>query len=471
MEIRIRSVEFAGSLCRTRIPFRFGRITLREAPVLLARVQLEADGAEARGHAGDLCVPKWFEKDPDKSANDDVRMLFASARRAARAFAGAGGSAFDLWHAAHTRCTAGDLASGTALVDGFGVALVERAMLDALCRAAELSFPEALARDLFGFDAARLLPELAGASSLPEHPATDRVLVRHTVGGLDPLRTAEVPAELRHDDGHPVALEEDIRRFGLRAFKLKAGGEPADDVARLAEIARVVEANADAPPLYTLDANESYESVAQVGALLDGLEREADGRKILEGLAYLEQPLPRARSLDPATGDDVRALAKRVPLLIDEADDAIDAFPRALAIGYRGVSVKNCKGVFRALANHAVCAAHGEGAFQSSEDLTNLPLLPLQQDLTTVAVLGLPHSERNGHHFFRGLDGSPPEEAEAALVHHPDLYERRGERVVLKIDDGTLSLACRDAVGFGVAAPIAFDARSGLDALAEEISR
>ncbi len=470
MEIRIPSVAFAGTLCRTRLPFRFGRVTLTEAPVLLARVTVVADGREAVGHAGDLCVPKWFEKDPHKSSGDDMRALLASAERAALAFAGAAGRPFAIWRAAHARCTEGDLASGVPLVDGFGVALVERAMLDATCRLAGCSFREALSTDLFGFDAGAVLDELRGLP-LPLAPASERVLMRHTVGGLDPLRSSEVPDALRGDDDHPVALEEDIRRYGLRAFKLKAGGDPAADAKRLGEIARVVADATDAAPFYTLDANESYERIADVGALLTALERDADGRRVLDGLQYLEQPLPRARTLDPSTRDEVAALAARVPLLIDEADDGLDAYARAFDIGYRGVSVKNCKGVFRALVNRVLCEARGDGAFQSSEDLTNLPVLPLQQDLATLAVLGLPHTERNGHHFFPGLDVVPPAEAASALAAHPDLYRRAGDRIVLDIRDGQLSLACQHAVGYGVAAEIAFEARSDLARLSEELPR
>ena len=414
-----------------------------------------------------------FEKDPDKSSDDDVRALLASARRAARAFANATGSAFAIWLDAYTRCTAGDLASGVPLLDGFGVALIERAMLDAVARAAGSSFRDALASGRFGFDAGAVLPELAGSrvDALLATPAPEQVLVRHTVGGLDPLRTVDVPPALRGDDGHPVALEEDIRRYGLRAFKLKAGGDPAVDVARFAEIARVVEATCHAAPLFTLDANESYADARQVVALLDAMERDPDARRILEGLHYLEQPLPRAHTLDPTTRDDVRALAERVPLLIDEADDKVDAFARALEIGYRGVSVKNCKGVFRALTNRALCVARGDDAFQTSEDLTNLPVLPLQQDLTTVAALGLPHTERNGHHFFAGLEGVPADEAASALAAHPDLYERRGDRSVLRIRDGALSLACQHAVGYGVDATIDFDARDSVDALSLVLRR
>ncbi len=467
-EIEIEGVDFRATLCRTRLPFRFGIVTLTEAPVLVARVRTRVEGVVVDGFSADLCVPKWFEKDPANSIRDDVETLFASARRAARTGLGAAGTPFGVWRGIHQRCVEGELASGVRLVDGFGVALLERAMIDATCRARDLSFASMLEGDGFGFDAAALLPELKGESrarseALLARPSPDRVLVRHTVGGLDPLRSAEVPAALRGEDDHPVALEEDIARFGLRAFKLKAGGDPTADVARICEIVRVVEEAGVERPLYSLDANESYEDLTQVGALLDQLEQEPEGRHLLESLLYLEQPLPRSRSLDAATGAGVRALAARVPLLIDEADDALDAFARANALGYAGVSVKNCKGVFRALLNRALVLARGEGAFQTSEDLTNLPMLPLQQDLATVAALGLEHSERNGHHFFAGLDVLPRAEAEAALEAHPDLYARRGERIVLRIEDGAISLACASARGYGYSAAVDWAGRRALE--------
>ena len=471
MDLEIRDVKFAASLCRTRIPFRFGAVTLVEAPVVIARVRIRAGGDEFSGNSGDLCVPKWFDKNPTATSADNVRSLLASAERAGRAFSLQTGTAFEIWQRAHAQCVMGDLASGVALADGFGVALVERATLDAVCQAVGLSFRDALLQDVFGFRPDAVIPDAAGFASadivVPE--PLQRVLVRHTVGGLDPLRSAEVPAELQHDDGHPVALEEDIARFGLRAFKLKAGGDPAADARRLTDIARVVAEHALPEPIFTLDANEQYPDLGQLGKLLDALEADDDGRRLLEGLLYVEQPLPRAQTLDPASTDAVRAIASSVPLLIDEADDRPDAFRRAFDIGYRGVSVKNCKGVFRALSNRALCLAMGEGAFQTSEDLTNLPVAPLQQDLTTLAVLGLTHSERNGHHFFPGLDVVPGPEAEAALLAQPDLYERSASgRIVLRICDGALSLDCQHAQGYGLSSELAFDERLSLADFAKE---
>ena len=470
MEIEIHAVDFAASVCQTRLPFRFGIVTLTEAPVLLARVRARVEGRDVEGWSGDLCVPKWFEKDLRKSVRDDVASLFRSARRAATAIQGSVGTPFSIWHVANRRCVEGDLASGIRLVDGFGVALVERAMIDATCRGIDRSFRDALSEDVFGFEPGRLLSQTEGLRSpdILATPAHETVLLRHTVGGLDPLRLADVKGEDIREDGHPVALEEDIRRFGLRAFKLKASGEPEADADRLCEIAQVVNECGVLAPVYTLDANESFKNTADIHDLLDRLEAREEGRLILEGLTYLEQPLPRTETLDPSTEADIRALSGRVDLLIDEADDCVDAFDRALNIGYRGVSVKNCKGVFRALTNRALCIVRGDGTFQTSEDLTNLPMLPLQQDLTTLAALGLTHSERNGHHFFPGLDVVPPQEAEVALAAHPDLYERRGDRIVLRIEEGRLSLACQHSIGFGYDAPVDWAARQDLAVIEAE---
>ena len=137
------------------------------------------------------------------------------------------------------------------------------------------------------------------------------------------------------------------------------------------------------------------------------------------------------------------------PVLIDEADDRLDAFPRAVELGYRGVSVKNCKGVFRALINRGRCDLSREKLFQSAEDLTNLPVVALQQDLATIAALGLQHVERNGHHYFRGLDHLPAAVASDALAAHPDLYTRDDHGVVLRIEGGRLQIGSLQQTGYG----------------------
>jgi hypothetical protein len=126
-------------------------------------------------------------------------------------------------------------------------------------------------------------------------------------------------------------------------------------------------------------------------------------------------------------------------------------------LGYSGVSHKNCKGLYKSLANLALARVRNDALgedrfFLSAEDLTNLPIVPLQADLASVAVLGIPHVERNGHHYFRGLDHLPAHERQAAHEWHGDLYEAYGSRVALRIVEGAIAIGSLQTPGMGFAA-------------------
>jgi hypothetical protein len=144
-------------------------------------------------------------------------------------------------------------------------------------------------------------------------------------------------------------------------------------------------------------------------------------------------------------------------VIIDESDDALDAFPRAKALGYKGVSSKTCKGLYKSLINRARCAAWGEGYFMSGEDLTIQPGLALQQDCALVSLLGLTHLERNGHHYVNGMADLPQHEQNAFLAAHPDLYERSHGAVRVKIAGGKLALGSLDCTGYASAAMPAWE--------------
>ena len=118
--------------------------------------------------------------------------------------------------------------------------------------------------------------------------------------------------------------------------------------------------------------------------------RRPRSRALLRARLYVEQPLPRSIALDV---DLPPAVCVR-PLLIDESDATLDAFPAARARGYVGVSSKSCKGVYKALLNAARCAQWntteaGGRYFVSGEDLTMQPGLGVQQDLALATLLGL----------------------------------------------------------------------------------
>jgi len=450
---KIRETELNLVSCHTRIPFRFGAHTLTTAPYATATVTVTSeDGAVSRGASSDLLIPKWFEKDPEKTPQEDSEALAASA---ALAFECAenldSASVFSIWREVHrTRVESQPREAPDLLVRGFGVALLERALIDAVCRQHAVSFHDALRSNLFGFSPESIHPELSGwdlGKTLSPAPATS-IKIRHTVGLLDALRCKQDEA---FHDGFPSSLVEDIRHYGLNHFKIKLSGDESEDLARLKSIAAIFKSEVQGKPRFTFDGNEQFESLVPLANLLESLADSPEGKEFLSGLLFIEQPLMREQTFNPDAHRDIARVEAFSPLLVDEADFDFWAFPAAVAVGYRGISVKACKGIFRALLNFGLCQSRGGGLFQSGEDLTNLPIRALQQDLALMATLNIPHVERNGHHYFRGLDHLPSSVSAEALLHHPDIYQKEKSVVALNVNRGRLDIASLHCSGFGCA--------------------
>ena len=412
-----------------------------------------ADGRRATGAASDLLVPKWFEKNPDKTPEQDSKALADSVEETVHlAEPLAGASVFDLWHSLYQeRVASQPKDADDLLVRGFGVAMLERAAMDALCRLEEIPFHDALLTNVFGFDPGRIHPQLKDwdlSGSLAAKPAQS-IHLRHTVGLLDALTQAELADKDDPQDGLPTSLEEDIEKYGLRWFKIKLNGQGQADVQRLLNIAAVLKKCGVQSPQFTIDGNEQFADMDALADVLEAVASQTGGADFLKGLAFIEQPLSRQNTFNPELHTGLARVRAFAPILVDEADFGTWAFPEAVTIGYQGISVKACKGVFRALLNRGLCDQSQGELFQSGEDLTNLPVRALQQDLALMASLGMEHVERNGHHYFRGLRHLTTEKAEAALNLHPDLYCRAGDDIVLDIQQGQLSLASLHAPGFG----------------------
>jgi hypothetical protein len=196
---------------------------------------------------------------------------------------------------------------------------------------------------------------------------------------------------------------------------------------------------------------------------VDRLRTTPELQALDRAILFIEQPLDRSVALDPANAPLLERISRHKPLIIDEADGTLDAFRAAMSLGYRGVSHKNCKGIYKSFLNLARAQRRNEvlGSqryFLSAEDLTNLPVVPLQADLASVALLGIPHVERNGHHYFFGLNHLTREEQVVALDKHSDLYARFGDAVVLYIRDGRIAIDSIQVPGMGFAALPAMDA-------------
>ncbi|NJN54453.1 MAG: hypothetical protein HC804_06695 [Anaerolineae bacterium] len=80
----------------------------------------------------------------------------------------------------------------------------------------------------------------------------------------------------------------------------------------------------------------------------------------------------------------------------------------------------------------------------------NVGPVALLQDLAMVAALGIPHVERNGHHYFAGLSMFPDNIQREMLVHHGDLYGCHHGFAALAPSGGRLSLATVNTAPFGV---------------------
>ncbi|MBK3804294.1 hypothetical protein GAY33_35125, partial [Azospirillum brasilense] len=232
-------------------------------------------------------------------------------------------------------------------------------------------------------------------------------------------------------------------------------GDPAAARARLAAGASGVDAAA-VHALATLDVNEQSAAVAALSAFVAGLVRAPAVAGFRGRLLYIEQPVARERALEAPLG----AVAERIPFIIDESDDRYDAFPRARAAGYRGVSSKSCKGLYKAVLNRARCEAWGAPHFIAAEDLTCQAGLAVQQDTALVALLGIADAERNGHQYGNGFDGAP--EADAFLGAHPGFYTRRDGIVRLATAGGSLPTETLAVPGFASAAQPRWDRLSPL---------
>jgi len=436
--LAVRDISFFERQVPFTKPFRFGAVTIDAAAQVFVRVEIEVEGkATAVGASAELMAPKWFDKRPQLTPERTVEELRRSLLIARELYLTASGfeTAFGL-HASRMSaqveaCAQGDI---PPLAAGFGPAEIDKAILDALLRGVGVNFFDGMAGNIADIDA-RLSPDLRDndvARFLGPRRRLERVAIRHTVGLDDKIEGR----------GGVADPEENA---GARYFKLKLNGDPEVDAARLTRIGKEL---ATLPYDYsvTLDANEQYADLTALSSLVDRLDRDSALKPIASKLLYIEQPMPRDIFRESPLG----ALAS-FAFIIDEADDCYEAFAVARALGYRGISSKSCKGIYKSIVNAARAAkwsAGGEHYFVTGEDLTCQAGLGVQQDLALGALIGVGHAERNGHHYVDGFADTPAAEAQAFLAAHPDLYARGRNNIRLSIHDGDLLTGSLTAPGF-----------------------
>jgi len=454
MSISVRDTRFRLLPMRTRMPFRYGIATVRKLQHLILQVAALVDGEEVEGHSADHLAPRWFVKDPTLTVEDEVQLLLSVIQHACQLAEELREvpSPFDLWWEVYQAQMAWAHQENIApLVASFGVSLIERAAIDAFCRAKRVSFAQALRRNMLGLDLGRIHPSLRGAEPgnyLPAEPLRE-IIVRHTVGLSDPLTDADIPPDERLDDGLPQSLEDCIQHYGLTHFKIKLGGDAHADHERLRALSRLLSGTF----YFTLDANEMYPDIEAFRSLWEHVCADAALTEFRRALLFVEQPLARDEALSERTHQELLRWRDKPPVIIDESDAELRSLATALDIGYHGCSVKSCKGVFKGIVN--LCLAEslsrqGRGVLISGEDLTTVPPISLLQDLALMANLGIPHVERNSYHYFRGLTMLSQDEQDRLLATYPDLFTRHPLGfVVMHVTGGRVSTTGVAKTAFG----------------------
>jgi len=442
VRITIKDISLFERDTKLRMPFRFGIVTLREAPQLFAKVTVEdAQGRQAQGMSAEVLAPKWFDKNPDLTNEDNFEQLRQSVYRARALYTGKPAMTPFALFADHYTAQM-DVDPDQRLNASFGQAVLDRAVLDAVCRLENVSFYTAIRENIVGMSAHDIIPELqtdeiaaflAGLS-----PATS-VAARHTVGLVDPLSENPDPV----GDGLPETLVQVVNTYGHQYYKIKVGGNTEQDIARLIEVAEILEKHRP-DYLVSLDGNEQYPDADAFLDLFERMQGTEELSTFVDRILFIEQPIARSTALSK----NISAISASRPVIIDESDSALDVFPSAIELGYAGVSSKSCKGFYKSLINLLRCRKAGAGYFMSAEDLTMQAGIGVQQDLALVSLLGLTHVERNGHHYVNGLNDVARAEQLQFLEAHPDLYHDQDGAVRLRIENGALDISSLDCPGF-----------------------
>ena len=434
----------------TQTPFRYGNGELTACPQALVRVNVEFNGNVSQGFAADCLPPLWFDKRVDKSYSRQIDDMCETIVEAG-----------DLVDASMRFDNPLDLSlalvnSGQSnplkneLLSSFGKSMLERSVIDAVCRLEGGTFGDLMVSGIL-CDDRQISFTLDSGRAASTHvwnldKRSDNIDVRHTIGLADEIWDANVSS-------NGTALQTHIRTSKLRYFKIKIANRGNEDVDRVVQIAKCIEAEAGDGYAVTVDGNEQFSCFTDFLELYAQLQAAPSLRKFCKNVIAIEQPLSRLHALDPSQLNGLAEFASQTPVIIDESDEKWSSFAQALEYGYTGTSSKACKGVFKALYNRQIIEdknRRGANKFiMTGEDLCCIGPVSLHADLSLVSFMGLQHVERNGHQYFHGLDYLPQECYADVIRQHDDLYLEKDGVPCLRILDGAISIGSINSNAFG----------------------
>ena len=467
--------------CACRSASAWSRSPRRRRRSPASRIRL-ADGRTAEGMAAELLAPKWFDKNPALSNEDNFDQLRAALGIARGLYLdGASDTAFGHF-ARHYRAQiergarARPEPPGRELRPG---ADRPRRARRALPRARPCRSTTSMRRNLAGIGADRPLPRPGRLRlrRLPRRPAAradDRRAPHRRPGRPDhraptrPSASATACPRRSRRWSPPTATAGSSSRSAATSTPTSSGwrASPACSTASKA---------ATAPRSTATSSTTTSTACSRCGS----------GCAPSRALARLCAQRRLHRAADQAAGarwrSDVSALSAQKPVIIDESDDSLDAFVRARDLGYRGVSSKTCKGLYKSLINRARCAQWNRDESRASRAALHERRGPDDPGRPGAAA-GPGAGVADGHPPRRAQ--RPPlrqrhgrrcraAEQQAFLAAHPDLYERSHGAVRVRIRDGALAIGSLGGIGFasGAAPDWAVDAADAAPAMSDAPSR
>ena len=250
-----------------------------------------------------------------------------------------------------------------------------------------------------------------------------RLAAWHLVGGVDPLDSSEINGP-HIADGLPIVLSDWIKRDGLFCLKIKLrGNDAAWDYERVVRVGRI--AVAHGVKYISADFNCTVTEPAYVNVILDRLAAEQP--EVYRLMLYVEQPFPYELEDYPL---DVRGVASRKPLFMDESAHSWQQVRLGRALGWTGVALKTCKTQTGALLS--LCWAKAHGMDVMVQDLTNPMLAQIPHVLLAAHAGTIMGTETNSMQFY-------PQASAAEAEYHPGLYSRV---------DGHIDLSTLAGAGF-----------------------
>ena len=445
---KIHNIQFHVLNMKSRFPFKYGIASMTSLPHIFASINMETSEGFATGTTSEHLPPKWFTKNKATSFQEDlpdlIKVVTQAGKFASEIFSA--DSFFSFWTQLYRKQSFWAKEENIPLLlANLGTAIIEKAILDGICRAGGRAFHELLWTNDLAFDFASVSPsldKLTIQNVIVEKPSST-LSVRHTIGLSDPIQTSDLSEEDKVEDGLPQSLEENIDAYGLKYFKIKVGADLEYDIDRLTRIGTLLKAKCGDDFHFTLDGNEQYSSLAEFREHWTEWNKvETVSDLLSQQLLFVEQPIHRDHALNDTVQEIIQDWSDAPRIIIDESDTDLFSLSKALRLGYSGTSHKNCKGITKGILNAAILKSKADSnLILSGEDLTNVGPLALQQDLLVMSCLGIEHVERNGHHYFKGLSMYPDHVQKMAIQSHLDLYKPGPDgRPTLDIQDGEISI-------------------------------